>query len=67
MSACGPYLPVDPNPWSLASLYEADVGPCCSILALQVTVVWKHRPRCPAKLILGIHSSGGAVGKTMNN
>ena len=37
--APGPYLPVDLAPRRVAALPEANVGPYCSILAMQVTAV----------------------------
>ncbi len=35
----GPYLPVDLIPCCLAAVPEADVGPYCSILAIQVAAM----------------------------
>ncbi len=63
----GPKRTVDLTPCCLAALPEADVGPYCSILAVQVTIVRKDRPPSPAELILDSQSSGGTVGKAMNN
>jgi hypothetical protein len=39
IDASGPNLPVDITVRCLAALSEADVGPYCSILAMQMTAV----------------------------
>jgi hypothetical protein len=44
MPLIGPELPVDLTTCCVAPLPEADVGPYCSILAMQVRVVRTERP-----------------------
>jgi hypothetical protein len=49
--ALGPYLPVDITLCCLAALPEADVGPYCSILAMQVTAVRTDLPSLTASFL----------------